>query len=106
VFLLRDDAESPAAMTRDHEYGARQEAFRRRIAFVAAAVHQRRDHVIEHDPIRDSAAGAAPRVGRGELQSVAGPDQGSQLDPTTARPDTLAAEARTLRTTIRTSALR
>ena len=32
VFLLGDDTEGPAGMTRDHEYGARQEAFRRRLA--------------------------------------------------------------------------
>jgi hypothetical protein len=32
VFLLGEDAEGPAAMTRDYEYGARQEAFRRRLA--------------------------------------------------------------------------
>jgi hypothetical protein len=32
VFLLGDDTEGPAAMTRDYEYGARQEAFRRRLA--------------------------------------------------------------------------
>ena len=32
VFLLGEDAEGPAAMTRDLEFGARQEAFRRRLA--------------------------------------------------------------------------
>ena len=32
VFLLGDDTEGPAAMMQDHEYGARQEAFRRRLA--------------------------------------------------------------------------
>ena len=32
VFLLGDDTEGPAAMIRDYEYGARQEAFRRRLA--------------------------------------------------------------------------
>jgi hypothetical protein len=29
-------------------------------AFVAAAVHQRGDHMLEHEPIRDPAAVAAP----------------------------------------------
>ena len=32
VFLLGEDAEGPAAMTRDYESGARQEAFRRRLS--------------------------------------------------------------------------
>ena len=32
VFLLGDDTEGPVAMTRDYEYGSRQEAFRRRLA--------------------------------------------------------------------------
>jgi len=31
VFLLGEEAEGPAAMTRDYEFGARQEAFRRRL---------------------------------------------------------------------------
>jgi hypothetical protein len=49
-------------------------------AFVAAAVHQRGDHVVEHDPVGDPAAVASPRVGRVELGTV-GLDQGSELDP-------------------------
>jgi len=49
-------------------------------AFVAAAVHQGRDHVVEHDPVGDPAAVASPRVGRVELGAV-GLDQGSELDP-------------------------
>ena len=32
VFLLGEDTEGPAAMFRDPEYGARQDAFRRRLA--------------------------------------------------------------------------
>jgi len=49
-------------------------------AFVAAAVHQRGDHVVEHDPVGDPAAVTPPRVGRVELGTV-GLDQGSELDP-------------------------
>jgi hypothetical protein len=50
-------------------------------AFIAGAVHQRGDHVVEHDPVRDPAAVAAPRVTRGELGPVKRLDQGSELDP-------------------------
>ena len=50
-------------------------------ALVAAAVHQGSDHVVEHDPVRDPAAVAAPRVGRAELGAVIRPDQGGELDP-------------------------
>ena len=49
-------------------------------AFVAAAVHQRRDHMVEHDPVGDAAAVTPPGVGRVELGPV-GLDQGSELDP-------------------------
>ena len=50
-------------------------------AFVAAAVHQRGDHMVEHDPVGDPAAVTPPRVGRVELGALVGPDQGSELDP-------------------------
>jgi hypothetical protein len=50
-------------------------------AFVAAAVYQRGDDVVEHDPVRDPAAVTAPRVGRVELGSFVGLDQGGELDP-------------------------
>jgi hypothetical protein len=50
-------------------------------AFVAAAVHQRGDQMVEHDPVRDPAAVTSPGVGRGELGLLIGPDQGSELDP-------------------------
>ena len=49
-------------------------------AFVAAAVHQRGDDVVEHDPVGNPAAVATPRMGRVELGTV-GLDQGSELDP-------------------------
>jgi len=48
--------------------------------FVAAAVHQRGDDVVEHDPVGNPAAVATPRMGRVELGTV-GLDQGSELDP-------------------------
>jgi hypothetical protein len=57
-------------------------------------VHQRGDHVVEHDPVRDPAAVATPGVGRRELGLLIGPDQGSELDPIRARSGMLAAEAR------------
>jgi hypothetical protein len=50
-------------------------------AFVAAAVYQGGDHVIEHDAVADASAVAAPRVARGELGPRVDPDQGSELDP-------------------------
>jgi hypothetical protein len=43
-------------------------------------MHQRGDHVVEHDPVGDAAAVTTPRVGRVELRTV-GLDQGSELDP-------------------------
>ena len=42
-------------------------------ALVAAAVHQRGDHVVEHDPVGDPAAVTAPRVGRVELGASSDP---------------------------------
>jgi hypothetical protein len=39
-------------------------------AFVTAAVHQRGDHMVEHDPVRDPAAMATPGVSRGELGAI------------------------------------
>ena len=50
-------------------------------AFVAAAVYQRGDHVVEHDPVGDPATVTPPWVGRVELGPVIGPDQGGELDP-------------------------
>jgi len=50
-------------------------------AFVAAAVHERADQMVEHDPVGDASAVTAPRVSRRELGSLVGPDRGSQLDP-------------------------
>ena len=50
-------------------------------AFVAAAMDQRGDHMLEHDPVRDPAAVTAPGVGWGELGALVGPDQGGELDP-------------------------
>jgi hypothetical protein len=44
-------------------------------------MYQRGEHVVEHDPVRDPAAVTAPRVRRGELRAILGPDQGSELDP-------------------------
>jgi hypothetical protein len=44
-------------------------------------MHQRGDHVVEHRPVVDPAAVAAPRMRRGELRPVVSPDQGSELDP-------------------------
>jgi hypothetical protein len=41
--------------------------------FVASAVHQRGDHMVEHDPVWDPAAVAAPRVSWGELGALADP---------------------------------
>jgi len=48
--------------------------------FVAAAVYQRGDHMVEHDSVGDPAAVASPRVGRVEVGTVR-LDQGSELDP-------------------------
>jgi hypothetical protein len=56
-------------------------ASRRGDPLVAAAVHERADQVVEHDPIGDAAAVTAPRVDGHELGALVGPDQGSQLDP-------------------------
>src|SRR4051812_16253884 len=39
-------------------------------AFVAAAMHQRGDDVVEHDPVGHPSAVTAPRVGRVELESL------------------------------------
>jgi hypothetical protein len=50
-------------------------------ALVAAAVHQRRDQVIEHDPVGDPPAMTPPGVGRGELRALCAPDQSGELDP-------------------------
>ena len=50
-------------------------------ALVAAALHQRGDHMVAHNPVRDLAAVTAPPVGRSELRAVACADQGSELDP-------------------------
>jgi hypothetical protein len=44
-------------------------------------VYQRGDHVVEHDPVADAAAMAAPGMGRGELRAFIRPDQGGELDP-------------------------
>jgi hypothetical protein len=48
---------------------------------VAAAVHERTDQMLEHDPVGDAPAVTAPRVAGDELGALIGPDQGSQLDP-------------------------
>jgi hypothetical protein len=51
----------------------RSEQPRRGDPLVAAAVHQRRDHVVEHHPGGDAAAVTAPRVVRGELRLLIDP---------------------------------
>jgi hypothetical protein len=70
-----------------------------------AAVHQRGDHMVEHDPVWHPAAVAAPGVGRGELGAFGRSDQRGELDPQTAQSGMLVAEARTLQVIIRTSAI-
>jgi hypothetical protein len=50
-------------------------------ALVAAAMHQRGQHVIEHHPVWDAPTVAAPRMRGGELRTIVCPDQGSELDP-------------------------
>jgi hypothetical protein len=50
-------------------------------AFIAAAVHQGRDHVVEHHPVGNPTPMTTPRMRRGELRTLLGPDQGGELDP-------------------------
>jgi hypothetical protein len=50
-------------------------AARRGQAFVAAAVDERADQMVEHDPVGDAAAMTPPRVIQDELGAIVGPDQ-------------------------------
>ena len=70
-------------------------------AFVAAAVHQRGDHVVEHHPVGDPAAVTAPRDASGRTRDARRPRSGQRTRPTAARSAMLAAEARTLQVIIR-----
>ena len=56
-------------------------AARRGQALVAAAVDERADQMVEHDPVGDAAAMTPPRVIQGELGALVGPDQRGELDP-------------------------
>ena len=69
-------------------------------AFVAAAVHQRGDHMVEHHPVGDPAAMTAPRDATGRTPDTPRPRSGRRTRPTAARSAMLVAEARTLQVII------